>query len=86
MSRVLLPCSKLSFSVIRTYRKILYLEEGKKQLAVLVLFNDISRFHMYENAVRHWDGYWFGKYKNLGDTFPHYWSSLSGVAFREYEK
>ena len=43
-------------------------------------------FHMYENAVRHWDGYWFGKYKNLGDTFPHYWSSLSGVAFREYEK
>ena len=41
---------------------------------------------MYENAVRHWDGYWFGKYKNLGDTFPHYWSSLSGVAFREYEK
>ena len=33
-------------------------------------------------AIRHWDGYWFGKRKLLGDTFPHYWSSLSGWAYR----
>ena len=64
-----------------------YLEEGKKQLAVLKLFNGHQPdFHMYENAIRHWDGYWFGKYKNYGDTFPHYWSALSGLVFGEYGK
>ena len=67
--------------------KEVYLEEGKKQLAVLKLFNGHQPdYHMYENAIRHWDGYWFGKYKNYGDTFPHYWSALSGLVFREYGK
>ena len=67
--------------------KEVYLEEGKKQLAVLKLFNGHQPdYHMYENAIRHWDGYWFGKYKNYGDTFPHYWSALSGLVFHEYGK
>ena len=84
---IVAPAVNYLFQLYELTGKILYLEEGKKQLAVLVLFNGHQPdFHMYENAVRHWDGYWFGKYKNLGDTFPHYWSSLSGVAFREYEK
>ena len=36
---------------------------------------------MNEAAIRHWDGYWFGKRKCLGDTYPHYWSALSGYAY-----
>lgn len=38
---------------------------------------------MNEVAIRHWDGYWFGKQKCLGDTYPHYWSALSGYAYME---
>ena len=37
-----------------------------------------------EVAIRHWDGYWFGKRGMLGDTFPHYWSSLTGQVFERY--
>ena len=34
--------------------------------------------HLNDVAVRHWDGYWFGKRQRYGDTFPHYWSGLTG--------
>lgn len=27
--------------------------------------------------IRHWDGFWFGRLRLWGDTFPHYWSILS---------
>lgn len=57
-----------------------YLEEGKRHMNVLLLFNGKQPdYHMYENAIRHWDGYWFGKRRLYGDTFPHYWSTLTGV-------
>lgn len=62
-----------------------YLTEGQKQLNVLELFNgDQPDYHMYEVAIRHWDGYWFGKRRLYGDTFPHYWSSLTGNAYYLY--
>lgn len=64
-----------------------YLEEAKKQLDILDLFNGMAPdYHLYETAIRHWDGYWFGKYRLFGDTFPHYWSALTGNAFYEYYK
>ena len=28
--------------------------------------------------------YWFGKREMWGDTFPHYWSTLTGAAFYLY--
>ncbi len=28
-------------------------------------------------AIRHWDGYWFGREQLWGDTFPHHWSALT---------
>ena len=47
---------------------------------VLLLFNGRQPdYHLYETAIRHWDGYWFGKRRLYGDTFPHYWSTLTGV-------
>ncbi|MDO4293607.1 MAG: hypothetical protein Q4C65_10320 [Eubacteriales bacterium] len=62
-----------------------YLEEGKRQLEVLELFNGCAPdYHLYETAIRHWDGYWFGKRKLYGDTFPHYWSALTGNVFELY--
>jgi hypothetical protein len=32
-------------------------------------------------AIRHWDGYWFGRLRLWGDVFPHYWSALSAVVY-----
>ena len=53
---------------------------ARKQLDVLELFNGIEpSYHLREVAIRHWDGYWFGKRKLYGDTFPHYWSALTGL-------
>ena len=60
-----------------------YERAAREQLAVLELFQGQQPdYHMYEVAIRHWDGYWFGKRALYGDTFPHYWSALTGVAFR----
>ena len=64
-----------------------YLEGIELQKKVLELFNGKQPdYHLNEVAIRHWDGYWFGKDRIWGDTFPHYWSTLSGIAFRLYAK
>ncbi len=64
-----------------------FLEEAEKQMAVLELFNgEQPDYNQYEVAIRHWDGRWFGKYRNYGDTYPHYWSSLTGMDFIQYSK
>lgn len=64
-----------------------YLEGARKQIEVLDLFNgEQPDYHLYEVAIRHWDGYWFGKIRMYGDTFPHYWSAQTGKAFRRYAK
>lgn len=64
-----------------------YYHEAKKQMDMLLLFNSHQPdYHLYETAIRHWDGYWFGKRKLFGDTFPHYWSGLTGMAgLSEYQ-
>lgn len=62
-----------------------FLQEAKKQLEVLQLFNgEQPDYHMYEVSIRHWDGKWFGKYRNYGDTYPHYWSALTGIDYALY--
>lgn len=59
-----------------------YREAGERQLRVLELFQGVQPdYHLYETAIRHWDGYWFGKRRLYGDTFPHYWSALTGSVF-----
>lgn len=35
-------------------------------------------------AIRHWDGYWFGAYRQWGDVFPHYWSVLSAPVLAQW--
>ena len=62
-----------------------YLQAAKRQMEVLDLFNGIQPdYHLNEVSIRHWDGYWFGKYRLYGDTFPHYWSALTGNVFALY--
>lgn len=64
-----------------------YLHEGKRQLDVLSLFNGRQPdYRQFENSIRHWDGYWFGKRAMFGDTYPHYWSVLTGVEYQRYAR
>lgn len=62
-----------------------YLKGAESQLPLLESFGGRQPdFHLNDIAVRHWDGFWFGKDRIWGDTFPHYWSTLTGIAFRLY--
>lgn len=62
-----------------------YLSEAERQLKLLEAFGFIQpNFHMNDIAIRHWDGYWFGKRKMYGDTFPHYWSCINAGVFARY--
>jgi hypothetical protein len=46
------------------------------------MFNgDQPDFHLNDIAIRHWDGWWFGKRPRWGDTMPHYWSTITAMAF-----
>ena len=64
-----------------------YLDEVEKQLPVLSAFNGIQpSHHLNDIAIRHWDGYWFGKKEMFGDTFPHYWSTVTGAVYHYYAR
>jgi hypothetical protein len=82
---IVAPATNILFQVYLLTKEERYLEAGRKQLQVLELFNGLQPdYHLYETAIRHWDGYWFGKYKLYGDTFPHYWSALTGNSYLLY--
>lgn len=74
--------------LLQTYRVTgdgALLEAARAQLHVLEQFNGFQPdHHLNEVAIRHWDGYWFGKRRRYGDTFPHYWSGLTGNVFAAY--
>ena len=62
-----------------------YLDEARRQLPALDAFGGRQPdYRLHDIAIRHWDGYWFGKRERYGDTFPHYWSTLTGSAFYYY--
>lgn len=62
-----------------------YLEGAEKMLPVLEAFNGRQpSWRLNDIAIRHWDGYWFGKREMWGDIFPHYWSVLTAEAFSHY--
>jgi hypothetical protein len=64
-----------------------WLDAARPHLALLELFNGRQPdHHLHEVAIRHWDGYWFGKHQLWGDTFPHYWSTLTAIAFHHYAR
>lgn len=62
-----------------------WLEAAKLQLETLLRFEGKQPdYHLHNVAIRHWDGYWFGKDRHWGDTFPHYWSTLDAVVLYHY--
>jgi hypothetical protein len=82
---IVAPATNIMLQLYRITDEDNYLEEAQKHLKILELFNGVQPdYHLYETAIRHWDGYWFGKSKLYGDTFPHYWSALTGNAYLCY--
>lgn len=64
-----------------------YLDCAKQLMPALEAFNGSQpHFRLNEIAIRHWDGYWFGKRQTYGDVFPHYWSAITAAAYQEYAK
>jgi hypothetical protein len=62
-----------------------YLACAKQVMPALEAFGGRQPDHRLNDiAIRHWDGYWFGKREAWGDTFPHYWSATTGWAFYRY--
>lgn len=82
---IVAPAANILLQFYMVTREEKYLEAAHEHMRVLELFNGHQPdYHRYEVAIRHWDGYWFGKHKAYGDTFPHYWSGLSGSCFAQY--
>lgn len=62
-----------------------YLAEVKKHMPLLESFSGYQPdYHLNELGIRHWDGYWFGKREFWGDTFPHYWTTLTAHCYSLY--
>ena len=84
---IVAPATNLLLQLFRITGEEEYFKEAEKHLEILELFNGLQPdYHLYETAIRHWDGYWFGKSKLYGDTFPHYWSSITGNAYLDYAR
>lgn len=82
---IVAPAADILLQVYLLTNDITYLNGGKKQMEILELFSGMQPdYRLNETAIRHWDGYWFGKKRLYGDTFPHYWSSLSGNIYALY--
>lgn len=84
---IVAPAADVLFQVFLLTGDPKYRKAGEQQLRVLEQFQGVQPdYHLYETAIRHWDGYWFGKRRLYGDTFPHYWSALTGNVFALYAK
>lgn len=82
---IVAPAASILLQLYHLTKETKWLEAGRLHLDVLELFNSHQPdYHLHETAIRHWDGYWFGKRKHYGDTFPHYWSGLTGNCFALY--
>jgi len=79
------PAAQILLEVYLVTKEPAYLEGAKKQLLCLEMFNGAQPdYHFNDIAIRHWDDYWFGQRKLYGDTFPHYWTTITGVVFNLY--
>jgi hypothetical protein len=84
---IVAPAADILFQTYLVSGDEKYREGGKRQLEILSLFSGRQPDScLYETAIRHWDGFWFGKRRLFGDTFPHYWSALSGMAYAWYSR
>ena len=82
---IIAPAAVMLLELYRFTGNETWLEGAEVRLDTLLRFEGRqpdSRLH--EVAIRHWDGYWFGKERHWGDTFPHHRSTLDALALHHY--
>jgi hypothetical protein len=81
------PAVQILLETYLATRERAYLEGARSHLECLEAFNGRQPdYHLNEIAIRHWDDYWFGKRRIYGDTQPHYWSTITAVAFNLFSE
>ncbi|KAH8430711.1 uncharacterized protein LDX57_008373 [Aspergillus melleus] len=84
---IVAPAANMLFELYRITNATRWLDAAKPHFERLLAFGGRQPdHHLYDVAIRHWDGYWFGKDRMWGDTFPHYWSTLTAIAMHHYAK
>lgn len=79
---IVAPAAMVLLDLHRATGERRWLDAARPHVALLDLFEGRQPDHHLNGvAIRHWDGYWFGKARMWGDTFPHYWSSLNGLVW-----
>lgn len=84
---IVTPALTITLDAYQVFKDDIYLEEAKKHLEILTKFDGKQPHYRLNNIpIRYWDNFWFGKIHINGDTFPHYWSVLSGYCYINYGK
>ncbi len=82
---IVAPAVQLLLEVALATGETAYADAARDLLPCLDAFNGRQPdYHLHEIAIRHWDAYWGGKSRAWGDTFPHYWSAFTGIAYYRY--
>ena len=62
-----------------------YLQSAEKWLPVVeAIAGRQPSWHAHDIGLHHWNGYWFGRHCQWGDTLPHDWNGHLATAFRRY--
>ena len=81
------PAATILLELYRWTEEEKWLEAAEVQMEALLRFGGKQPDYRVHNvAIRHWDGYWFGKDRMWGDTFPHYWSAITAIALHHHGK
>lgn len=82
---IVAPAAVMLLELYRWTGDAKWLTAAELQLETLLRFSGKQPdYRVHDIAIRHWDGYWFGKDRMWGDVFPHYWSTLNAVALHHY--
>ena len=82
---IIAPAVQFLCEVYQATNNKRYLNAAKNMLPALEALQwHHPSYRMNEIAIRHWDGYWFGKRQTYGDVYPHYWSAITAAAYHRY--
>ena len=84
---IIAPAVQFLCEVYLATKEQKYLKAAQGMMPALEALSDRQpNYHQHEIAIRHWDGYWFGKRQTYGDVYPHYWSAITAAAYHYYAK
>ena len=82
---IVTPAASMISEYVALFCAYDHVADVKEHVEILERFNGHQpSYHMNEIPIRYWDDFWFGKSRQFGDTFPHYWSCLTARSFMDY--